>query len=185
MLEEAISAIRSGRPVIIIDNEDRENECDVVFAAERVTPEAVIFMLNHAKGLICVSMDSNVAERLEIKPMVENNEDPLQTNFGVSLDHIQTSTGISAFDRALTIRAIADPVSRPEDFRRPGHIFPLIARDIKERQGHTEASVELMKRAEMQPVAAICEILNKDGTMARERDVKKFGIPILHINVFI
>jgi len=187
-VEEAIEAIRNGRMVVVVDDEDRENEGDLIMAGELVTPEAVNFMAKEARGLICVPMPREWAERLELRPMVEPPRDHHETAFTVSVDAREgITTGISAHDRAKTIRLLADPKSKPSDFVRPGHVFPLVAREggVLRRAGHTEAAVDLCRLAGLSPVGVICEIMNEDGTMARLPDLGKFaarhGLPILTI----
>jgi len=187
-VEEAIEAIRNGRMVVVVDDEDRENEGDLIMAGELVTPEAVNFMAKEARGLICVPMPREWAERLELRPMVEPPRDHHETAFTVSVDAREgITTGISAHDRAKTIRLLADPKSKPSDFVRPGHVFPLVAREggVLRRAGHTEAAVDLCRLAGLSPVGVICEIMNEDGTMARLPDLAKFaarhGLPILTI----
>lgn len=176
-VEEAIEEIRSGRMIIILDNEDRENEGDLVMAAEFATPEAVNFMVTHARGLICAPMTAEKANKLDLMPMVTNNSDPHCTAFTISVDASDSTTGISAFERSNTLLKLANPESLKSDFWRPGHIFPLIAKDggVLTRIGHTEAAIDLAKLANLQPVGAICEILNTDGTMARLPQLAKFA----------
>ncbi|MCS7189358.1 MAG: bifunctional 3,4-dihydroxy-2-butanone-4-phosphate synthase/GTP cyclohydrolase II [Bacteroidia bacterium] len=170
-IEAALEALRGGRMVIVVDDEDRENEGDLVMAAQFITPEAVNFMAREARGLICVPLTAERARALHLPLMVSENTAPHQTAFTVSVDYIGEGkvTGISAYDRARTIRALADPEAKPEDFARPGHIFPLIARSegVLRRAGHTEAAVDLMRLAGLEPVAVIVEIMEEDGTMAR------------------
>ncbi|MBC7093375.1 bifunctional 3,4-dihydroxy-2-butanone-4-phosphate synthase/GTP cyclohydrolase II [Candidatus Bipolaricaulota bacterium] len=187
-VEEAVAAIRAGRMIIVVDDEDRENEGDLVMAAEKATADAVNFMLREGRGLLCVPLSRKWAERLELRPMVEPPQDSHETAFTVSVDaRVGVTTGISAHDRARTIRVLADPSSRPEDLARPGHVFPLIARDggVLRRAGHTEAAVDLCVLAGLAPVGVICEIMNDDGTMARLPDLVAFGerhgLPILTI----
>lgn len=175
-IEEAIEEIRNGRILIVCDDEDRENEGDFVMAAEMVTPEAVNLMATHGKGLICVPITRNRAYELHLDRMVVENTDAMGTAFTVSIDSREgTTTGISAGDRAKTIRDMIKPDTRPADFRRPGHIFPLIAVDggVLRRAGHTEAAVDLARLAGLQPAGVICEIMNDDGTMARVADLWK------------
>lgn len=168
-VEEAIAEIAAGKMVIILDDEDRENEGDLVMAAEFATPEAVNFMVTHARGLLCAPIEMEAAERLELMPMIRDNSDPHKTAFTVSIDASDSTTGISAFERSNTLQKLSDPLSKPSCFWRPGHIFPLIAKEngVLTRIGHTEAAVDLAKLAGLKPVGAICEILNEDGTMAR------------------
>ena len=175
-IEEAIEDIKNGKMIIVVDDEDRENEGDLVIAAEKATPEAVNFMIKYAKGLLCVPIEEEIADKLKLNPMVENNTDNHETAFTVSIDYKDTTTGISAYERALTINKIAES-NNYSDFRRPGHIFPLIAKKngVLDRIGHTEASVDLAKLAGLKGCAAICEIIKDDGTMARRDDLFAFA----------
>ena len=175
-IKEAINDLKQGKMVILVDNEDRENEGDLIIPAETCTPEIINFMTKHARGLICMPITSKKAKELELDVMVNNNTDSHGTQFTVSIDHIDTTTGISAFERAHTIeKVLNDP--NPNNFKRPGHMFPLIAKDglLKERDGHTEASIELSKLAGFSDSAVICEILNEDGTMARRDDLEIYA----------
>ncbi|MEN3039992.1 MAG: bifunctional 3,4-dihydroxy-2-butanone-4-phosphate synthase/GTP cyclohydrolase II [Bacteroidia bacterium] len=189
----AIEALKSGRFVIVVDDEDRENEGDLVIAAQFVTPEIVNFMTKEARGLICVPITEERAQELRLPLMVTENTAPHHTAFTVSVDYIGEGkvTGISAQDRARTIRALADPSTRPEDFARPGHIFPLIARPegVLRRAGHTEAAIDLMRLAGLTPVAVIVEIMNEDGSMARLPTLRaladKWGCPLITIKDLI
>ena len=177
-VSEAIADLKAGKMIIVTDSEDRENEGDIVMAAEDITPETVNFMASHAKGLICVPVQADKAKKLKLNPMVTNNEDVRRTAFTVSVDAKENiTTGISAPDRCETIRILADDNTMAEDFVRPGHIFPLVARDggVLVRAGHTEAAVDLMLIAGKKPVGVICEIMKEDGTMARMPDLKKFA----------
>lgn len=175
-IEEAIEDIRNGRMVVVVDDEDRENEGDVIIAAEKVTPEAINFMATHARGLICVPMEGRRLDELELTPMVSQNTETMGTAFTVSVDAAEVTTGISAFERALTVKKLIDPRTRPEDLRRPGHIFPLRAKEdgVLRRAGHTEAAVDLARLAGLYPAGVICEIMNPDGTMARVPQLYKF-----------
>ena len=183
-VEEAIEEIRTGRMVIVVDDEDRENEGDLIIAAEKATPEAINFMASHAKGLICMPMIGERLDELAIQQMVEQNTESLGTAFTVSVDAGTATTGISAFERALTVRTLIDPDAKPEDLRRPGHIFPLRAKTggVLRRAGHTEAAVDLARLAGLYPAGVICEIMNDDGTMARVPQLlvfaKKQGLKI-------
>lgn len=175
-IEEAIEDIRDGKIVVVIDDEDRENEGDLLMAAEKVTPEAINFMATYGKGLICMPLTEEYLKRLNIPQMVKDNTDNHETAFTVSIDHIETTTGISAYERALTIQKVLEKESTSNDFRRPGHIFPLKARKggVLVRNGHTEAAVDLARLAGLKPGGVICEIMSKDGTMARTDELIEF-----------
>ena len=176
IIKSVIEDLKSGKMVIVTDDENRENEGDLVMAAEAVTPEKINFMAKEGRGLICVPMEEESAYRLNFHPMVENPDG--NCNFSVSVDAKSgITTGISAADRALTILKMTEKESAPEDFIRPGHIFPLIAKrgGVLTRAGHTEATVDLMKMAGVMPVGVICEIMNEDGSMARMNDLKHFA----------
>jgi len=169
-IEDAIAAIGRGEMIVVVDDEDRENEGDLIMAADAVTPEAVNFLARFGRGLICVPLPSERLRQLELHPMVQNNTEKMGTRFTVSVDAVEgTTTGISAADRATTIRALMDPRSVPEDLARPGHIFPLEAVEggVLRRAGHTEASVDLARLAGRSPGGVLCEIMDDDGTMAR------------------
>jgi 3,4-dihydroxy 2-butanone 4-phosphate synthase / GTP cyclohydrolase II len=169
-IEMAIEDIRDGRMIILVDDEDRENEGDLVMSAEKITPEAVNFMAKEGRGMICLSLSEQRAAELDLQQMVSNNTALHSTNFTITIDGANvTTTGISAPDRAATILLAADPTSRPEDFARPGHIHPIIAAEggVLRRAGHTEGSTDLSRLAKHEPLSVICEILNDDGTMAR------------------
>ena len=176
-VRELMEELRQGRPVILVDDEDRENEGDLIMAAEHVTPEWVNFMLRECRGLLCVALPEERAQALDLPLMVERNQDPQGTRFTVSVDARGTTTGISAFERAATIRLLADPEATPLDFRRPGHVFPLVARPggVLRRAGHTEATVDLLRLAGLRPVGSLIEILKEDGTMARLPDLLEFA----------
>jgi 3,4-dihydroxy 2-butanone 4-phosphate synthase/GTP cyclohydrolase II len=191
-IEEALEDLRCGRMVVVIDDDDRENEGDVIMAAEKVTPEAVNFMTRHARGLICVPMTADRLDELGLDMMVQTNTAPHGTAFTVSVDYlIGTSTGISVHDRSATIRALADPGARAGDFGRPGHIFPLRGAEggVLRRAGHTEAVLDLLKLAGLGPVGALCEVLDDDGQMARRPRLQRFsrehGIRIITIRDLI
>lgn len=175
-IEEALEDIKEGKIVIVVDDEDRENEGDLLMAAESVTPEAINFMATYGRGLICMPIDEEKAKVLNLHSMVENNTDNHETAFTVSIDHIDTTTGISAYERAFTIQKVLKD-SNPLDFRRPGHIFPLIAKSggVLKRVGHTEAAVDLSRLAGLEPAGVICEIMSKDGTMARTTELMEFA----------
>jgi len=191
-VEDAVADFRAGRFVIIVDDEDRENEGDLVIAAEHVSPQAINFMSKHARGLICMPCEAARLDELQIAPMVQENTSPFGTAFAVSIEaRHKVSTGISAFDRAATVRQVIDPAARPEDFSKPGHTFPLRARPggVLVRAGQTEAAVDLARLAGLYPAAVICEIMNDDGSMARMPDLQRFarrhGIGILTIRELI
>ena len=176
-VKELLEELRQGRPVILVDDEDRENEGDLILAAEHATPDWVNFMLKECRGLLCVALTEERAKALDLPLMVERNQDPQGTRFTVSVDARGTTTGISAFERAATIRLLADPEAGPQDFRRPGHIFPLVARPggVLRRAGHTEATVDLLRLAGLTPVGSLIEILKEDGSMARLPDLLEFA----------
>ncbi len=177
-IDEIIEDLSLGKMVIIMDDEDRENEGDIIAAAELCTAETINFMSKYARGLICAALTEERAKELELDIMVRDNSAFHETRFTVSVDFAHgTSSGISAFDRALTIRALSNKETKPQDLLRPGHIFPLIARKggVLRRAGHTEAVVDLMKLAKLKPVGVLCEIMNDDGTMARRDDLLEFA----------
>jgi len=177
-IPEVIEEIREGRFIIIVDDEKRENEGDLAIAAEKVTPDAINFMITNARGLVCLPIIGKRLEDLRIPPMVQDNTSKFTTAFTVSIEaKNSTTSGISAFDRAATVKAVIDPKTKPEDIARPGHIFPLRARDggVLVRAGHTEAIVDLAKLAGLYPAGVICEILNENGTMARMPDLEKLA----------
>ncbi|MGA7538338.1 MAG: 3,4-dihydroxy-2-butanone-4-phosphate synthase [Steroidobacteraceae bacterium] len=177
-IEEIAADLRAGRMVIIVDDEDRENEGDLIMAAELATPEAVAFMIRHASGIICVPMEEDSLTRLDLPQMVMSNSESQRTAFTISVDlRAGTTTGVSSGDRAATIRALADERSKPQDFARPGHIFPLRSRrgGVLVRTGHTEAAVDLCRLAGLKPAGVICELMNEDGTMARRPELEAFA----------
>lgn len=177
-IDEALKDLAAGKMIIVVDDEDRENEGDLIAAAELCTPETINFMATYARGLICVALTEDRARQLDLDVMVRNSTGLHGTKFTVSVDYIfGTSTGISAYDRAKTVRALTDPNSKPSDFARPGHIFPLIAvkEGVLRRAGHTEAAVDLMRLAGLYPSGVLCEIIKEDGTMARRPDLEKFA----------
>lgn len=176
-VHDAINAIKRGQMVIMVDDEDRENEGDLVYAATFSTPEHVNFMATHAKGLICVALDTKTAHKLELTPMVSANTSAHETAFTVSVDAKEATTGISAAERDMTIKILSNPISRADELVKPGHIFPLIAKEggTIERTGHTEGSVDLCRLAGVSSVSVICEIMKEDGTMARRDDLKTFA----------
>lgn len=175
-IEEALIDIREGKMIVVVDDENRENEGDLLMAAEKVTPEAINFMAKYGRGLICVPMIGERLKELNIEHMVKNNTDNFYTAFTVSVDAIDTFTGISAYDRALTVQKLVNPESGGEDFKRPGHIFPLEAKEggVLVRAGHTEGAVDLARLAGLYPAGVICEIMKEDGTMARVPQLMDF-----------
>ena len=175
-IEEAIADIKAGKMVIVVDDEQRENEGDLIMAAERVSPQAINFMAKHAGGLICTPMTADRLRAIKLGKMVEDNTDGFQTAFTVSVDAQETSTGISAHERAFTIQMLIDSQTQATDFKRPGHIFPLEAKDggVLQRAGHTEAAVDLARLAGLSPAGVICEIMNEDGSMARVPDLVQY-----------
>ena len=176
-IDEILEDLRDGKIVVMIDDEDRENEGDVICAAEHATLENVNFMASYAKGLICMPMDESYTKKLGLRQMCEVNTDNHCTAFTVSIDHKDTTTGISAYERSITAMKTVDPDAKPGDFRMPGHMFPLQAKKggVLERNGHTEATVDLMRIAGLQPVGLCCEIMKEDGTMARTPDLVEFA----------
>lgn len=186
-VEKALETLKEGKLILVTDDQDRENEGDLICSAQAATTENVNFMATMAKGLICMPMSKEIAERLMLSPMVEHNTDNHETAFTVSIDHKDTTTGISAEERGLTARMCVEEDARPEDFRRPGHMFPLIAKDggVLERNGHTEATVDLMRLAGLKTCGLCCEIMGEDGKMMRFDDLKAFAqqyqIPYLTI----
>ena len=187
-IDAAVEAIRAGKPVIVADDEDRENEGDVVLSAALATQQSISWTVKHSSGLLCAPMTNAIADRLDLPMMVQHNEDARQTAYTVTVDAaVGITTGISAHDRMTTVRALADPDARPTDLRRPGHVLPLRAVDggVRERQGHTEASVELMRLAGLAPVAVIAEIVAEDGEMMRLPELLELGaaegIPVITI----
>ena len=191
-IEEALDDFREGKFVIVVDDEDRENEGDFIIAAEKITPEAVNFMLKNGRGVLCAPITESRCAELELDKQVSNNTSILGTPFTVTIDKIEgCSTGVSTSDRAATIKALADPTSTPNTFGRPGHINPLYAKDkgVLRRAGHTEAAVDLARLSGLYPAAALIEIMNEDGTMARMPDLQKvaekFGIKIITIRDLI
>ncbi|MBY3166508.1 3,4-dihydroxy-2-butanone-4-phosphate synthase [Rhizobium leguminosarum] len=177
-IEDAISAIASGKMVVVVDDQNRENEGDIVVAADAVTPETIAFMMTHARGLVCIAMEGERLDALDIPLMVPNNTESHKTAFTVSVDYLKgTTTGISAADRAATVRALVDDRTKPDEFARPGHIFPLRAnpRGVLGRPGHTEAAVDLARLAGRIPAGVICEVANDDGTMSRLPELTLFA----------
>ncbi|RGY98110.1 bifunctional 3,4-dihydroxy-2-butanone-4-phosphate synthase/GTP cyclohydrolase II [Clostridium sp. AM58-1XD] len=186
-IEEALKDLKNGRIILVTDDEDRENEGDFICAAEHATTENVNFMAVHGKGLICMPMGAELCRKLQFPQMVTDNSDNHETAFTVSVDHISTSTGISAAERGITARSCVNPDAKPEDFRRPGHMFPLLARKngVLERAGHTEATVDLMRLAGLKECGLCCEIMRDDGTMMRTPELmalaKQWNLKIVTI----
>jgi 3,4-dihydroxy 2-butanone 4-phosphate synthase / GTP cyclohydrolase II len=190
-IEQAVEAIRRGQVVVVVDAEDRENEGDFICAAEQATAETVNFMITHGRGQLCMPLLPEISQRLQLHPMVEQNTAPLGTNYTVPVDHHSTRTGITASERARTIQAICDSTSKPADFNRPGHLFPLVAKEggVLRRAGHTEAAVDLARMAGLLPAGVLCEILNEHGDRAN-RDAlvamaRRFQLPIISIEQLI
>lgn len=190
-IEEAIEDLKQGKAIIVVDDEDRENEGDFLALAQYVTPEIINFMAKEGRGLICTPVTEEIAERFHLHPMVEHNTDAKETAFTVTIDHKDTTTGISAYERAFTIEKLLDPESTAADFNRPGHVFPLIAKKggVLRRAGHTEAAIDFARLAGAAPVGIICEIMNDDGTMARldslKEVAKKFDLKLVSIEQLI
>jgi len=177
-VEEAIEEIKAGRFIIVLDDENRENEGDLILAAEKATPEAINFMVRHARGLVCIPMIGERLDELELPLMTLQNTESMQTAFTVSVDaRAATTTGISAFDRAATVQALINPRTKKSDLMTPGHLFPLRAKEggVLRRSGHTEACIDLARLAGLYPAGVICEIMNEDGSMARLAELEKFG----------
>ncbi|MGW8957812.1 3,4-dihydroxy-2-butanone-4-phosphate synthase [Paenibacillus sp. NPDC055715] len=172
-IEEALEDLKNGKVVIVVDDEQRENEGDFIALAEKASPEVINFMITEGRGLVCMPITEQRAEALGLQPMVEQNTDFHGTAFTVSVDHRETTTGISAVERSLTVRALTDEAAVGSDFRKPGHMFPLIARDggVLQRAGHTEAAVDLARLCGSKPAGVICEIIKEDGSMARVPDL--------------
>ena len=190
-IEDAVAAVAAGQIIVVVDAEDRENEGDFVCAAEKVTTQAVNFMITHGRGQLCMPILPEISERLQLSPMVEQNTAPLGTNYTVPVDHRTSRTGITAAERACTIQAICDPASVPTDFNRPGHLFPLVAKEggVLRRAGHTEAAVDLARMAGLLPAGVLCEILNEEGDRATRDSLlklaKDFQLPIISIEQLI
>lgn len=176
-IEEAIYDLMQGKPVIVVDDEDRENEGDFIALAEKATPEVINFMITEGRGLVCVPITQQRADELNLKPMVQQNTDFHGTAFTVSVDHKDTTTGISAHERSITVKGLIDPQAKSGDFRKPGHMFPLIAKDggVLRRAGHTEAAVDLAILCGSYPAGVICEVIKEDGTMARLPDLQEIA----------
>ncbi|WP_078545964.1 bifunctional 3,4-dihydroxy-2-butanone-4-phosphate synthase/GTP cyclohydrolase II [Litchfieldia alkalitelluris] len=176
-IEEALSDLMNGKVVIVCDDEDRENEGDFIALADKATPEVINFMITHGRGLVCTPITEELAEKLNLVPMVNHNTDAHGTAFTVSIDHKTTTTGISAFERSTTILELLKPSTKGTDFKRPGHVFPLVAKNggVLRRAGHTEAAVDLARLCGSAPVGVICEIINEDGSMARVPDLREIA----------
>ena len=176
-IEEALEDLRRGTIILVTDDEDRENEGDFICAAQFATTENINFMATHGKGLICMPMSEEYVEKLKLPQMVENNTDNHETAFTVSIDHLTTTTGISAVERSITALACVKKDAKPEDFRRPGHMFPLKAKKngVLERNGHTEATVDLCRLAGLKECGLCCEIMREDGTMMRTEELSKLA----------
>ncbi|MBD8070317.1 bifunctional 3,4-dihydroxy-2-butanone-4-phosphate synthase/GTP cyclohydrolase II [Bacillus sp. PS06] len=173
-IEEAIYELMQGKVVIVCDDEDRENEGDFIALADKATPDVINFMIKHGRGLVCTPITEELAEKLQFMPMVNDNTDSHGTAFTVSIDHKSTTTGISTFERSTTIQELLNPNAKATDFKRPGHVFPLIAKKggVLRRAGHTEAAIDLARMCGSEPVGVICEIIKEDGTMARVPDLR-------------
>jgi 3,4-dihydroxy 2-butanone 4-phosphate synthase/GTP cyclohydrolase II len=190
-IEEAVDAIRQGRIIIVVDAEDRENEGDFVCAAQKATADAVNFMITHGRGQLCMPILPEISQHLDLHPMVETNTAPLGTGYTVPVDHRSTRTGITAAERARTIQAICDPTSKPNDFTRPGHLFPLVAKEggVLRRAGHTESAVDLARLAGLLPAGVLCEILSESGDRANRDELhdlaRRFDLPIISIEQLI
>ena len=187
-IEAAIASVAAGRPVIVVDDEDRENEGDVILSAELASPEWIAWTVAHSSGFICAPVSTEIADALDLPPMVAHNEDVRGTAYTVTVDAaVGVTTGISAHDRARTLRVLADPTSVRDDLHRPGHVVPLRARPggVRERAGHTEAAIELVTAAGLRPAAAICEIVDEDGSMMRLPALvalgAREGVPVITI----
>jgi len=189
-IEDALQALRDGRVIIVVDDEDREDEGDFIAAAEKITPEIIAFMITHGRGLLCMPILPEVASRLNLHPMVDHNTAPHQTPYTIPVDHVACRTGISAEERARTVRAILDPATRPADLVRPGHLFPLVAKEggVLRRAGHTEAAVDLARLAGLTPAGVICEITDGIRMAGREKlhaIAREHGLPIVSIEALI
>ncbi|PAV28081.1 3,4-dihydroxy-2-butanone-4-phosphate synthase [Virgibacillus profundi] len=190
-IEEAISDLKMGKSIIVVDDENRENEGDLVALSEKATPEMINFMITYGKGLVCTTIQADHANKIGLSLMTDQSTDPLGTAFTVTIDHMDTTTGISANERAKTIQALANTNAKAADFKRPGHVFPLVAKTggVLSRRGHTEASVDLAKLSGAFPSGVICEIIKEDGTMARVPDLKlmaqEFDLKIITIEALV
>ncbi|SEM13429.1 GTP cyclohydrolase II /3,4-dihydroxy-2-butanone 4-phosphate synthase [Mesobacillus persicus] len=188
---DAIEDLKNGKIVIVCDDEDRENEGDFIALAEKTTPETINFMVTHGRGLVCVPVEEELAQKLQLNAMTYDNTDPHGTAFTISVDHRSSTTGISAHERSTTVQELINPNSKPADFKRPGHIFPLVAKKggVLRRAGHTEAAVDLAKMSGSAPAGVICEIMNEDGSMARVPQLReiadRFGLKMITIKDMI
>src|ERR1700678_878876 len=170
-IDDALQALREGRVIVVVDDQDRENEGDFIAAADKVTPETIAFMITHGRGQVCMPISPEIAARLQLGPMVDRNTAPHQTPYTVPVDHSSCRTGISAQERARTVRAVIDPATRPDDLVRPGHLFPLVAKEggVLRRAGHTEATVDLARLAGLAAAGVLCEVLDGTGVASRQR----------------
>ncbi|MFN5985314.1 MAG: 3,4-dihydroxy-2-butanone-4-phosphate synthase, partial [Chitinophagaceae bacterium] len=193
-IEEALEAFKLGNPILVVDDESRENEGDIIFAASKATQEKLNLCAKEAKGLVCIAIDPSIAKRLDLKPVISNHLDPFHTAFYDSIDAMPQygiTTGISAKERAITASLVADPNSHPNDFIKPGHLFPVVAKKqgVLVRQGHTEAAVDLCKLTALEPAAIICEVMDADGNMMRREGLlefsKKHELPMITIQQIV
>ncbi|MCZ4292858.1 3,4-dihydroxy-2-butanone-4-phosphate synthase [Vibrio sinaloensis] len=187
-VEQALVALKQGRGVLLLDDEDRENEGDIIYSVESLTTEQMALMIRECSGIVCLCLPEEQADRLELTPMVSNNNSANQTAFTVSIEaKVGVTTGVSAQDRVTTIKTAANPLAKPSDLARPGHVFPLRARKggVLVRRGHTEGTIDLMQMAGLQPAGVLCEVTNPDGTMAKTAEIVAFGklhnMPVLTI----
>ncbi|MFB1053798.1 3,4-dihydroxy-2-butanone-4-phosphate synthase [Vibrio diabolicus] len=187
-VENALIALKEGRGVLLLDDEDRENEGDIIYSVEHLTNEQMALMIRECSGIVCLCLTDAQADKLELPPMVVNNNSANQTAFTVSIEaKVGVTTGVSAADRVTTIKTAANPHAKPEDLARPGHVFPLRARPggVMTRRGHTEGTIDLMQMAGLQPAGVLCEVTNPDGTMAKAPEIAAFGrlhnMPVLTI----
>ncbi|EGR1170006.1 3,4-dihydroxy-2-butanone-4-phosphate synthase [Vibrio parahaemolyticus] len=191
-VENALIALKEGRGVLLLDDEDRENEGDIIYSVEHLTNEQMALMIRECSGIVCLCLTDAQADKLELSPMVVNNNSANQTAFTVSIEaKVGVTTGVSAADRVTTIKTAANPHAKPEDLARPGHVFPLRARPggVMTRRGHTEGTIDLMQMAGLQPAGVLCEVTNPDGTMAKAPEIVAFGrlhnMPVLTIEDMI
>ncbi len=190
-IPDVLEDVKKGKPIIIIDSEQRENEGDLMIVGENVSETVIAFMIKEGSGLMCLPVSEKIAEEKGIKPITTISKNRFGCNFGIPVDSKETTTGVSALDRTKTIKALCNPNSKPEDFFRPGHLFPLIAKNngVLERDGHTEAAIDLCKASRMKEMAVICEIIKENGEMARLKDLEefkeKFGLKMISIEQLI